>query len=102
MFSKLRPKVLPTIVRAAVRLLTKSPTPSHTSFNWEGFKELESHEADFKKIGGTKWDDICLMAKAAKEYSKTHHDEEFVISVLCRVSYLDSMVLYRPLLNPLV
>lgn len=52
------------------------------------FMALESHEDEFKKAGGQKWEDICLMSKAAKEYSGSQMQEYLVIGVMCRVGFL--------------
>lgn len=53
---------------------------------WQAFMGLESHEEDFKKMGGRKWEDICLMSKAAKEYAQSRKDDDFVVGIMCRVS----------------
>ena len=57
---------------------------------WAAFQSLEHHTDDFRKIkgqgGAESWENIQLMAKAAKEYSQSTEALSYVETLICRVS----------------
>ena len=55
---------------------------------------LGAHLEDFAlpHQGGRTWEDMHLMAKAARGYSVTDLDEETVVGLFGRVSFLESHI----------
>lgn len=47
---------------------------------------LEAHVNKFREAGGETWQNLCLMVKAAKEYSGTNLDEHTILGLFGRVS----------------
>lgn len=47
--------------------------------------QLESHLQEFEVAGGQTWENICLMARGAEEYSGTDVDEATLRQIFCKV-----------------
>ena len=75
-------------MRAIIRLLLLQKAKPLPRGEWSQLMELESHVNELRKVGGETWQNLCLMTKAAKEYSGTSLDEYVVLGLFCRVSYL--------------
>jgi hypothetical protein len=54
---------------------------------WDQLIALKGHVGKFRKAGGERWQNLCLMAKAAKEYSGTELEEEQIVGLFARVSF---------------
>ncbi|ODQ52361.1 SET domain-containing protein [Saitoella complicata NRRL Y-17804] len=65
-FRSQRPRVLPTAVRAVMRIL-RLPRDGEV---WNGFQGLMSHRDEVKEAGGPKEEMVTLFSRAAKEYSE--------------------------------
>jgi hypothetical protein len=48
---------------------------------------LESHLHERKSQGGQEWENIAVMARGIKEYSRTDLSEETLREILCKVCY---------------
>lgn len=83
---KLRPNVLPSNVRAVLRLLLLQKVNRLPSGEWDQLMGLEAHTNKLRKAGGERWQNLCLMTKAAKEYSGSALDEQIILGLFCRVS----------------
>lgn len=69
-----------------MRLLFLQKAKRVSQAQWDQLMDLEAHVNDFRKAGGETWQNMCLMAKAAKEYSGTGLDEHTVLGLFARVS----------------
>jgi hypothetical protein len=67
---------------------------------WSQLMGLESHYDDFEKAGGTKWQDIFLMAKAIKTYSGLDASIEVVIKICC-ILMVNSFTLTNSMYDPI-
>lgn len=85
-FAKLHPNVLPNNVRAIVRLLQQQKVKLLRQGEWDQLMGLEAHIDKLRKAGGERWQNLCLMTKAAKEYSGSTLDEHTILGLFCRVS----------------
>ena len=58
---------------------------------WAAFQALEHHTEKFRQHkgqgGAEAWENIQLMAKAAKEYSQTTESLDYVEMLICRVKF---------------
>lgn len=85
-FAKLQPNVLPNNVRAVLRLLLLQKVKRHPPGEWEELMGLKAHVNKLRQAGGERWQNLCLMTKAAKEYSGSTLDEQIILGLFCRVS----------------
>ncbi|MCJ1397373.1 hypothetical protein MMC11_000566 [Xylographa trunciseda] len=103
-FKRLYPKVLPNTVRLLVRLLLLRQNSALPQSDWWGFMELQHHLEDFKNQkdyqSPNTWENIQLMAKAAKEYSSTNEDTGKVEGMVGRI-LINSLTLVTPTYTPL-
>ena len=77
------PKILPIQVRAVMRILLLRKDATIAQDRWDQIMSLESHAG---VVAETKqYEDVCLMAKAATEYSKTSLNMYQVLPLLLRV-----------------
>lgn len=76
LFARLHPNILPNNVRAIVQLLLLRKASKLPLGEWHDFMRLESHLEEWESRGGQNWENICLMARGAKEYSGTDLDEQ--------------------------
>jgi len=87
-FGRLYPKILPTNVRAILRLLLLTPVKKLPLGEFDEFMKLESHLDQWKAKGGEAWENIALMARATKEFSRTPVDETTLQEVFCKARSL--------------
>ncbi|KAI9681140.1 MAG: hypothetical protein M1817_002422 [Caeruleum heppii] len=99
-FARLHPRKLPTPVRAVIHLLILQFHGLTSSERWTELLRRSSHIEHFRKSGGERWEAICLMSKAAKEYSGTEQGEELLRELYCYVS-INSLTLTSPTFDPL-
>lgn len=96
-FKKLHPRVLPSHVRAIMRLLLGEHVGG-SYVKW--ILQMQDHRKEFQEAGGQRWHDLCLSAKAAKAYSGTKHDEATVLrlfSILMTNSFTMVTSTYDPI-----
>jgi hypothetical protein len=98
-FAKLHPNVLPNNVRAILRLLLLQKVKSLPHGEWDQLMVLEAHIDKLRKAGGERWQNLCLMTKAAKEYSGSTLDEDTILGLFCRVSHSTLWCLHKTALN---
>jgi hypothetical protein len=96
-FKKLYPRVLPSNVRAIMRLLLGDDAEGS---NLKGILQMQDHLKHFQERGGQQWQDLCLSAKAAKAYSGTKIDEATVLR-LCGILHTNSFTLVTPTYDPI-
>ncbi|MCJ1388083.1 hypothetical protein MMC18_000927 [Xylographa bjoerkii] len=103
-FKRLYPKVLPNTVRLLLRLLLLRQNNVLPQSDWEGFLNLQHHLEDFKAQkepqGHNTWENIQLMARAAKEYSGTKEDIGKLEGMVGRI-LINSLTLVTPTYTPL-
>ena len=99
-FGALHPRILPSPVRAIVRLLKQRFNNLIDDKDWEDLLALESHQDDLSNAGGERWQDVFLMAKAAQKYSGTKDSMSLVTQLYCILT-LNSLTLTDPMLEPL-
>jgi hypothetical protein len=75
-FKKLYPRILPSNVRAVMRMLLGEDAEG---LYLKKILNLQDHLKDLEESGGQRWQDLCLSAKAAKVYSGTKRDESTVL-----------------------
>lgn len=80
-FKKLHPKILPSNVRAVMRLLLLVDDAEESYM--KKILQMQDHLKDLEKNGGQRWQDICLSTKAAKVYSHTKYDEATILRLFC-------------------
>ena len=96
-FKTLYPRVLPSNVRAIMRLLLGNEAEGS---NLKGILQMQDHLKDFQARGGQQWQDLCLSAKAAKAYSGTNIDEATVLR-LCGILHTNSFTLVTSTYDPI-
>lgn len=99
-FRSLAPRVLPSNVRAIMRLLLLLDAGRLRPGEWDGILALEDHLGRFREAGGRRWKDLILSAKAAKVYSGTEVEEGVVLrlfGVLSSNSFVLVSSTYEPL-----
>lgn len=69
-----------------VRLLLLQKAKLLPHGEWDQLIGLEAHTDKLRKAGGERWQNLCLMTKAAKEYSGSTLDEDTILGLFCRVS----------------
>ncbi|MCJ1306783.1 hypothetical protein MMC25_000426 [Agyrium rufum] len=103
-FKSLYPDVLPNTVRMALELLLRRKNLSIPDEDWGALMKLGHHLDDFRNAGAEggaeTWQNVELMAKAAKEYSGTKESLEFVQMVICRIM-TNTLTLTTPVYTPL-
>ena len=70
-----------------VRLLLLQKVKHLPQGEWDQLMKLEGHVNKLRKAGGETWQNLCLMTKAAKEYSGSPLDEHTILGLFCRVGY---------------
>lgn len=86
MFARLYPNILPNNVRAVIQMLLLRKALKLDEEEWQDFMKLESHLEDWKQRGGQIWENIGLMARGTKEYSRIDLKEETLCEIFGRVS----------------
>ncbi|RMZ79322.1 hypothetical protein DV737_g3454, partial [Chaetothyriales sp. CBS 132003] len=101
-FGGLYPRVLPSIVRAVVRMLKLKSNDQIEEKRWQDFLSLESHVQDLlnTKGDGERCQDIYLMAKAAHKYSGTKEPLELILRICCILT-VNCLTLTDAFLEPL-
>lgn len=93
-FRSLHPRILPNAIRAVLRILLydKSSNPytypvaSISATTWKRITDIRSDTESFRKIGGKRWEELCVMTQCAMEYSGTTQSFETVVGIFCSVS----------------
>ncbi|EXJ89664.1 hypothetical protein A1O3_02731 [Capronia epimyces CBS 606.96] len=83
LYSKLHPRVLPSTVRAIIRLLKQYKAGMLPDGEWEQLLALESHQEDFAKAGGQRWQDLLIMMQGIKGYSGTDESPDLILRLVC-------------------
>ena len=96
-FKNLYPRVLPSNVRAVMRLLLREDGEES---DLKGILQMQDHLKDFQQRGGQQWQDLYLSAKAAKTYSGTKIDEATVLR-LCGILHTNSFTLVTSTYDPI-
>ena len=82
--------MLPNTVRTILQLLLRRGKGVLADNDWDAFIRLQHHLDDFKAVdtsaGKEQWQNIHMMARAAKEYSGSREDLGLVESMMGRVS----------------
>ena len=99
-FSKLHPRVLPSSTRALLRLLLERKHSLISEEEWQQILSMEAHQDDFSKAGSTRWQDLCLIAKAVHSYSGTGETLDTVLR-LCCILTVNSFTLTNDTCEPL-
>ncbi|EXJ64476.1 hypothetical protein A1O7_00812 [Cladophialophora yegresii CBS 114405] len=100
LFGRLHPRILPTTVRAIVRVLKQHKAGLLPESEWEQLLSLESHYGDLISAGGSRWQDIFIMMKGIKAYCGTDHSQETILRLACML-LVNSFTLTNPAFDPL-
>lgn len=84
-FKALYPRVLPNNVRAVVRFLLQKKYHGLYPTMWEHVQDLEDHIDELRNAGGSRWENLIIMAQGAKEYSRTDQDFITILKLFCRL-----------------
>ncbi|KAL2425377.1 hypothetical protein ABEF91_007392 [Exophiala dermatitidis] len=85
LFSRLYPRVLPSTVRAVIRLLKQHKAGILPPGEWEQLLALQSHQQDLANAGGQRWQDLLIMSQGIKGYSGTDEDDDLILRLSCAV-----------------
>jgi hypothetical protein len=99
-FGRLQPRVLPTSARGIMRILLQRKNGLVHDQEWAQLLGLESHQEEFSKSGGRRWEDISLMAKAIQTYSETDEAIDLVVQ-LCCILMVNSFTLATSMYDPI-
>ncbi|MCJ1413659.1 hypothetical protein MMC19_007781 [Ptychographa xylographoides] len=103
-FKRLYPNVLPNTVRLLLRILLRRQNGVLPEYEWEAFMRLQHHLDDFKRQrdsdSQTTWENIQLMARAAKEYSGSKDELGRIEGMMGRV-LINALTLVTPTFTPL-
>ncbi|EXJ95655.1 hypothetical protein A1O1_00777 [Capronia coronata CBS 617.96] len=83
LYSKLYPRILPSSVRAIIRLLKQHKEGMLLEGEWEHLLKLESHQEEIAKAGGQRWQDLIIMMQGIKGYSGTDQSPELILRLIC-------------------
>ena len=85
LFSKLHPRVLPSTVRAIVRVLKQHKAGLLPDSEWGELFGLQSHYDHMLNAGGERWQDAFIMMKGVKTYCGTDHSQDTILRLTCTV-----------------
>ncbi|MCJ1249215.1 hypothetical protein MMC30_006438 [Trapelia coarctata] len=98
-FKRLYPNVLPNTARLLMRILLRRQNMVLPSTDWEAFMKLQHHLDYFKAQKNPQatntWENIQLIARAAKEYSGSNEDLGRVEAMIGRI-LINSLTLVTP------
>ncbi|OCT53956.1 hypothetical protein CLCR_09901 [Cladophialophora carrionii] len=100
LFGRLHPRILPSTVRAIVRVLKQHKAGLLPESEWEQLLALESHYDDLINAGGPRWQDIFIMMKGIKSYCGTDHSQETILRLACML-LVNSFTLTNPAFDSL-
>ncbi len=92
LFGRLRPRVLPSMVRADVRVLRQHDAGLVSPLRWDELLALESHYDELLQAGGQRWQDVFIMMKGIKSYCGTEHSQDTILRLACVVRKCGSCV----------
>jgi hypothetical protein len=98
-FARLQPRVLPSTVRAVMRIVLQRENGLVHDQEWDHLMQAESHMEDLSKAGGRRWEDISLMAKAVQAYSGTEGAIDLLVQ-LCCILMVNSFTLTTSMYDP--
>ncbi|KIW90463.1 uncharacterized protein Z519_09109 [Cladophialophora bantiana CBS 173.52] len=100
LYGRLHPRILPSTVRAIVRLLKQHKAHLLPHSEWDQLLALESHQEDLLNAGGKRCQEIFIMMKGIKSYCGTDHSEETILRLAC-VLLINSFTLTNPTFDSL-
>ncbi|KAI9819575.1 MAG: hypothetical protein M1827_007025 [Pycnora praestabilis] len=93
------PRVLPTTVRAVIQLHLRHTKKLLIEEEWQSIQRLQSHIDDLRRVGGERWESICLMSKGTTMYLGQGVNEGLIKELYCRVM-INSLTLVTPTFDP--
>ena len=84
LFGRLHPRLLPTPVRAIIRVLKQQEAELLPENEWGDLLATESHFDDSIK-DQKRWQDLFIMSKGIKSYCGTDHSQETILHLACKV-----------------
>ncbi|KIW16061.1 hypothetical protein PV08_06112 [Exophiala spinifera] len=100
LYGNLFPRILPSNVRAMIRLLKQHKAGLLLAGEWDQLLSLESHVDQICSAGGERLEDLLLMTQAIKSYSGSDLDPQLILRVLCTLT-INTFTLTNPQFEPI-
>lgn len=88
MYSRLMPRILPSNIRAVIRLLKQRKANLIDDTEWKEILQLQSHQEELVAVGGSTWENLQISVEAVKKYANSEESREIILHLLCVVSLL--------------
>ncbi|KAK5418117.1 hypothetical protein LTR06_001866 [Exophiala xenobiotica] len=100
LYARLYPRILPSNVRAMVRLLKQQKAGQIPPEEWMHLLSLTSHADDISRAGGERWENLSLMTQGIQAYSGSDQSPELILRLLCTLT-INSFTLTNFLSEPM-